>query len=145
MRVHIVNWHQSKFLQGVDYTANTCQNVLRDGGFYKDMTAIWFSMGDKEYDNLCKPFSNVIREAAQTSFPEWENTVDSKMAKMILFDQLSRNCFRGTDEAYKYDHLSQPLARELTQYALEDDKTTFSFTGGEYTRVYQLLSITIYH
>merc|ERR1711982_291700 len=81
-----------------------------------------------------------IREGARTSFPDWGNTVDSKMAKIVLFDQLSRNCFRGTDEAYAYDYLAQPLARNLADYALNnndnDQKDSTTATSGEMYGIY---------
>jgi len=128
------------FFLGVDYGSKTSQTLLRDGSAYKEMSPIWFSMGNKEYDTLCQSFSEVIREGARTSFPDWGNTVDSKMAKIVLFDQLSRNCFRGTDEAYAYDYLAQPLARNLADYALNnndnDQKDSTTATSGEMYGIY---------
>ena len=39
----------------------------------------------------------------------------SDVAKMILFDQLPRNCFRGTPRAFAYDHIALALARNLSR------------------------------
>ena len=40
---------------------------------------------------------------------------DLLAAKLILFDQLPRNAFRGTEEAFAYDKYSIPIARQLVQ------------------------------
>ena len=44
----------------------------------------------------------------------WRNEPDTLLAAIILFDQFSRNIFRGEAEAFATD----PLARELTRLAL---------------------------
>ena len=135
------------YAKGVDYGSETSKTLLRSGSFVGEMSPIWFYMGNKEYDNLCQPFSDVIRDAARTSFPEWERSVDPNMAKIVLFDQLSRNCFRGTEEAYAYDHLSQPLARDLSKYALDKDneKKDYSFTGEMYGCYGNFCILTLMH
>ena len=42
--------------------------------------------------------------------PAWASQPDADFAKILLFDQLARNCFRGTDRAFAYD----PLALDLS-------------------------------
>ncbi len=43
---------------------------------------------------------------------DWDS-VEGKVAKVFLADQLSRSCFRGTAEAFSYDPIARELVREL--------------------------------
>lgn len=76
---------------------------------------IWFASG-VALDELCQPFASVVRElkADPPSLigREWE-TLEGKVAKLLLADQLSRSCFRGTKEAFSFDKIGQRLANEL--------------------------------
>ena len=67
-------------------------------------------------DASCMPFVPTIEAAAAghlDHLPEWSAHVDGKVAKLILFDQLTRNCFRGTPRAFACDDKALALAREM--------------------------------
>lgn len=89
------------------------------------MQKFWFG-GCPEYDELCKPFCSTIRQAGKKELCDdwWHTTVDGKVSQLILCDQLSRNCFRGNDEAYAYDECSLQIAQSLADAALETTKST---------------------
>ena len=77
------------------------------------MSAYWFRCHE-EYDKLCSAFAETVEAAGKGELEfEDENTVDAKMAKLLLLDQLSRNCFRGTPKAYSFDAIAQLLVREI--------------------------------
>ena len=38
---------------------------------------------------------------------------DGALAKLLLFDQLARNCFRGTSRAFAYDDKALAIAQAL--------------------------------
>jgi len=80
------------------------------------MQTFWFG-GCPEYDELCKSFCPVIRAVGDKELPDkfWNTSVDGKMSQLILCDQLSRNCFRGADEAFAYDECSLEIARNLAK------------------------------
>ena len=62
------------------------------------------------------PFVPTIEAAAEgllDEVPEWAAVPDGQVAKMILFDQLTRNCFRGTPRAFAYDDKALALARSM--------------------------------
>ncbi|CAB9524542.1 Esterase OVCA2 [Seminavis robusta] len=44
-----------------------------------------------------------------------QHDVDARVAKVVLWDQLARNAFRGTPRAFAYDALAQPLALSILQ------------------------------
>ena len=67
-------------------------------------------------DESCMPFVPTIEAAANGALddvPEWNTVPDGKVAKMILFDQITRNCFRGTPRAFAYDDKALDLARSM--------------------------------
>ena len=81
------------------------------------LLSIWFESGTA-LDFLCQPFAEVVRElkADPPSLigEDWD-TLDGKVAKVLLADQLSRSCFRGTPEAFSFDPIGRRLVRELVK------------------------------
>jgi len=84
------------------------------------MASFWFQ-GNNVYDALYANFENLVHEAGEErmSGPDWNDTVDGKVAQMILCDQFPRNIFRGTSKAFVYDSAAQKLARELASNLLK--------------------------
>jgi Uncharacterized protein conserved in bacteria len=106
------------------------------------MQPFWF-VGNEHFDTLCHSFSNVVRDAGKRELLSkrqdleaptdgvscgWDS-VNGKLSQLILCDQLARNCFRGTDEAFAYDHVALELAKDLATIALSDDSDFY----GSYT------------
>lgn len=105
------------------------------------MQKFWFG-GCEEYDALCQPFSDTIREAGNDQLCDqwWHTTIDGKVSQLILCDQLSRNCFRGNDEAFAYDDCSLNIAKSLAECSiLEKNKSDLT---GEFYPPYATFVIT---
>ena len=71
--------------------------------------------GEKEAnDNRAKQFSDLIRACGRGELTDasWQSA-DGLYAQMLLCDQLSRNCFRGTDEAFAFDTKAVECTRSL--------------------------------
>jgi uncharacterized protein (DUF924 family) len=112
------------FYLGIDILADSSKDSLETGSYLNDMAPFWF-MGHKEYDKLCTAFAPVVRDAGEKKLisdkeTDWDS-VDGKLSQLILCDQLSRNCFRGTDEAFKYDNVALEIAKNLAAISLADD------------------------
>ena len=110
------------FYFGIDCLLNEAPALLRDGASIEgEMTNFWYA-GHPEYDGLCQNFSGTIRMAGRNELKgeEWA-TVDGRMARIILCDQLSRNSFRGSEEAFLYDGMALGLAKDLAKEALAED------------------------
>ena len=123
------------FWFGIDTATSMGMEQLRSGSkeCMSDMAALWYG-GGPDFDQLCQPFAEVIHLAGTKSLPSpspspsdnssvngagniWYSTVDGNIAQVILIDQLARNIFRGTDNAFKYESSSLSIARQLsTQY-----------------------------
>jgi uncharacterized protein (DUF924 family) len=62
---------------------------------------------------LSEQFTHVLANSSKDAFPElqWDQSEDiqSLLSSVILFDQVPRNVFRGTDKAFAYDALSRKI------------------------------------
>lgn len=114
---------------------------MKQGTCFEPMIAYWYA-GGEPYDALCKDhFASVIRSVGKGDFGgsgeeanAWQKTVDGRIAQILLFDQFSRNAFRGTDEAFAYDDKAMTLAREMSQVLVascstENDKINHKKNG----------------
>jgi uncharacterized protein (DUF924 family) len=111
------------FFFGVDYSnQNEVESLIKQGGCFDSMPKLWYG-GGPEYDKLCQPFLDVVRAAGNKELrgDPWETTVDGMTAQMLLCDQISRNLFRGTKEAFAYDKPALENARALAQRVLAKD------------------------
>uniref|UniRef100_A0A7S4AMF3 Uncharacterized protein n=1 Tax=Pseudo-nitzschia australis TaxID=44445 RepID=A0A7S4AMF3_9STRA len=118
------------FFFGIDCAAPNLPDLLGDGKVEKEMAPFWYS-GHEEYDKLCCSFKDVIREAGRNELPtdeEW-GTIDGRFARILLCDQLSRNCFRGTEEAFLYDGVALDLAKEMSLEALSSTTSSDKIPG----------------
>ena len=109
------------FFLGVDIAASESEKVgaaaraqLSSGEFLRRMAPFWFA-GHDDYDRLCvNSFRSLVREAGKKELEgDWTSTVNGQMAQLVLCDQLSRNTFRGSDEAYAYDETALDIAKLL--------------------------------
>jgi uncharacterized protein (DUF924 family) len=71
---------------------------------------VWFQK-DPDFDAGCERF-RAARDAAKTgAFDAWAETPEGTLALLILLDQLSRNLFRGSGEAFAADARALAIAR----------------------------------
>jgi len=105
------------FFYGFDTQCSITSSRLNDSSLMSEMSNFWF-LGHFTYDKLCRNFSTVIHEAGRNQLlsTEWDS-VDGKIARIILCDQMARNCFRGTKDAFAYDNVSLSIAVELSHIA----------------------------
>lgn len=143
------------FFFGVDYTnADDVEGQLRQGNALRgDVTKLWFG-GGPEYDELCRPFTEVVRAAGKGQLmngdePVWKDTVDGMTAQVLLCDQLSRNIFRGSSEAFEYDEMSRTIARILARSFLDKNDaatcTTSRLKGEFYPPYLSFLVVAFMH
>lgn len=81
--------------------------------YLKVQTKRWF-MGGDDMDAQAQQFVPLIRAAAKGELEKWTSR-DGHVARLILLDQLSRNAFRGTEEAFAYDAEAQSVAASLLE------------------------------
>lgn len=85
--------------------------ALLDFWFNKVGEAGWWSH-DPGLDEQCRARFSTMWHAKQALPPEhFLQRADEALAAMILFDQLPRNMFRGTADAFATDPLARDIAR----------------------------------
>ena len=103
------------YMCGCDINNLEDRNSLYYDETVEPLLGIWFRSGTA-LDNICKPFSSVVRELKadpQTLVEDEWFTIEGQVARVILADQLSRSCFRGTAEAFSFDYIGRELVRDL--------------------------------
>ena len=106
------------FWFGDAYSDASKRHLLEDTAFMGKMSGtLWYA--GTSADESCMRFVSTIEAAAagtiETADPAWTAEPDASIAKVILFDQLTRNCFRGTDRAFAYDGAALELSRRLAK------------------------------
>lgn len=70
--------------------------------------------------DLLTRFGAVVREAAAGGLADWSTTPRGRLARILLLDQLPRNCFRGAPDAFAADALA--LGETLRGIERGDDR-----------------------
>lgn len=100
----LMTWYGFKFHKQLEEIRNFWENV-------------WFCKGPNQ-----KILDEQLRKFEQLFEKEYveDNTFYGQLAQIILYDQISRNIFRGTAKAYVFDkHTEKILNNILNRYSLE--------------------------
>lgn len=88
-----------------------------------ERTRFWFSAGaeaqpriDEEIRTRLEP---LLERAARGEFASWASTPRRRLALILLFDQVPRNCYRGTAAAFAFDADALQLAAQGLQLAAD--------------------------
>jgi uncharacterized protein (DUF924 family) len=72
----------------------------------------WYTK-DAAFDDECRTkFQSLIERGVRGELAEWRKSTPGRLALVVLFDQLSRNVFRGTTRAFAQDALARDVALE---------------------------------
>lgn len=82
---------------------------------------IWYFSNPQLDSEITQRFGHLHRQAADGKLADWLQTAKGTLGVIILLDQLSRNIFRGTGEAFAYDEkaLQFCLAGEAQGFPLQ--------------------------
>ena len=70
----------------------------------------WFAKDTKIDDEIRRQFESDLLQARQGQHKDWENSLRGRLALLILFDQFSRNMYRGTPKMFENDSLALDLS-----------------------------------
>ncbi|CAF0858266.1 unnamed protein product [Rotaria sp. Silwood1] len=79
-------------------------------------TKLWFKVDEQVDREIKDKFEKLLINAANENshlYQCWQTTNRGKLALIILFDQFSRNIYRGTSKMFEFDHLALKLALEI--------------------------------
>ena len=76
----------------------------------------WFKKSDALDQEMRVRFEELYWKASRGELFRWRATAEGRLAEILLLDQIPRNIFRGTAQAFATDSLALVLAQEgLTQ------------------------------
>jgi len=73
---------------------------------------MWYSSSSETDGMIIDRFKDTLFVAAKGQYPHWQDGPHGRLALIILFDQMSRNIFRGSAEAFAYDQRALALCLE---------------------------------
>ena len=88
---------------------------------YMHKPQLWFKLNKNTDEQITELFGTLLKQAESNRLSdEWTSEYRARVALVIVFDQFSRNIYRGTSGMFKNDHAALSLALELIS-----DKTLF--------------------
>lgn len=78
--------------------------------FPEKQSKMWFRGGPQVDKEIHDHFETLLLKAKNQELAHWKKTPRGRLALIILFDQFSRNMYRGTPRAFEFD----PMALQLT-------------------------------
>ena len=83
----------------------------------------WFS-GGKEVDRMIEEqFGDLLDPALRGDLWHWRQSALGRLAEILILDQFTRNCFRGTAKAFAGDAGALILSQEAIDRSLHHDLT----------------------
>ncbi len=96
----------------------TYQNLL-DFWFKQIDKSFWFKKDEAFDQQLRDEFLSLHQAAMANELYSWRQSIEGRLAEIILLDQFSRNMFRDTAKAFASDPLSLCLAQEAVAQDLD--------------------------
>ncbi|KAI1159331.1 DUF924-domain-containing protein [Nemania serpens] len=116
-------------LHGAQLATFNKNSPLEDPSHVNTLLSFWFdhTEGHKKwfkikpaFDEECRQWEPLVLAARKGSLSAWGQTPDGALALLILLDQIPRNIYRGTRQAFESD--SQALELALQSVALGMDR-----------------------
>lgn len=89
----------------------------------EERTRFWFSAGKEDQPRIDEEIRSrlepLLERASRGEFAGWASTPKRRLALILLFDQVPRNCYRGTAAAFAFDKEALQLAAEGLQLAAD--------------------------
>lgn len=119
--------HYGRRLYKTLYLRQCLVLTLKNKKIWRDLIDFWFTesgpddwfAGNDEFDARIKSrFLKFVQQALNGRYDDWRLHPQSRLALILLLDQMARNVFRGTPRAYDGDE----MALDLTFQALLDNQ-----------------------
>lgn len=91
----------------------------------------WFKKSASLDDQIKAKFEKTFDEVVAGETAWWRDSAEGRLAEVIVLDQFTRNMFRNTAKAFRYDSLALVLAQEAIRgghdKALPDSQRVFFY------------------
>jgi uncharacterized protein (DUF924 family) len=85
----------------------------------------WFNSTPELDQNVRDTFGHSYEQASKGELDEFKKTPEGSLALILIFDQFSRNMFRGTPQVYAMDTQAVEIAKEAIQMGFDQELTDF--------------------
>lgn len=93
--------------------------------WFEELTPEQHFKKDNQLDvEIKRRFYDVHQQIAIGEMDDWRETIQGRLAEIIVLDQFSRNMFRGMKDSFAYDNLALILAQEALKVSDMDTLTT---------------------
>jgi uncharacterized protein (DUF924 family) len=82
---------------------------LHDPAAIPQRMSWWFSTNAERDSALNEKFGGLVEECAAGDHYQWLGNPEGRLALILALDQLPRNCFRGTPQAFAHDPYTAAL------------------------------------
>lgn len=72
----------------------------------------WYAKDDALDKKILDLFLETYHQATRGELYHWRNSIEGRLAEIIVLDQFSRNIFRENAKAFQYDSLALVLSQE---------------------------------
>ena len=93
----------------------TPQEIL-DFWFSKEVKRHWFEHSEFLDTKVRVMYERIFRDAVNCELSDWRDTIQGRLAEIIILDQFSRLIFRGRPHAYTQDRMALLLAQEAVRH-----------------------------
>ena len=83
----------------------TPQEIL-DFWFSKEVKRHWFEHSEFLDTKVRVMYERIFRDAVNCELSDWRDTIQGRLAEIIILDQFSRLIFRGRPHAYTQDRMA---------------------------------------
>lgn len=102
-------------------TKKTTHHDIINFWFSEIDSSLWFKK-DENFDQLIlERFKPTYYAAIQCELFEWRKTPEGRLAEIIVLDQFSRNMFRQSAQAFKFDSLAVALTQEAINCSADQE------------------------
>lgn len=86
--------------------------IILDFWFVESTPEQWFKKDNQFDQRIRERFESVHQQVIQGEKASWRETVQGRLAEILVLDQFSRNLFRGDPRSFAYDGMALVLAQE---------------------------------
>jgi uncharacterized protein (DUF924 family) len=79
----------------------------------KNRSKRWYTSSADDDEAMSVQFGATLKQAERGALADWQKTPQGRLALVILLDQMSRNIYRGTAQAYANDAHALDLASQM--------------------------------
>jgi uncharacterized protein (DUF924 family) len=92
--------------------------------FSPEVKAKWFEPDDAFDAELRRRFEPALKQARSGALDSWGDSPQGALALIVLLDQISRNIYRGTPQAFAADALALGIARRAVARGFDKNLAT---------------------